>query len=211
MYKSLVRFLKWILILFNGPAQIIGKDHLPQGPAIYAITHRSMLDPFYIAAIAHPHEIAFMGKQEIFQVKLFAWFLPKVHVFPVNRDNPSPKVLKHAVKVMNKDGLNLGIFPSGSRYTTEIKGGTAFIQRMSQRDIIPIVIQPPQNFWQFITRKKPKIAIGQPITYNGDVKYDKAKLDEIDRQIATEFNRLDHVLDPEYRYIPKKKKNEAQS
>lgn len=206
MYRFFVILIIGIFNVFNGKPHVIGKDKLPEQPVIYAISHRSAFDPFYIAMITHPREISFIAKESLFSNKLFAWILTSAHVFPVNRENPSPKVLKKAINVIKKEHMNLGIFPSGSRYSTEIKSGTALIHKMSQADIVPITIQPPMNLKEFFSRKKAKIAIGQSIQYNPRIKYDRHQLSIIDKQIELAFDQLDKQLDPDFVYNPEPKK-----
>ncbi len=205
MYKFLVYIITFVFYLFNGKPQVVGKENLPNSPAIYAITHRSAFDPFYIAMICHPKEIAFMAKESLFQNPILAKILKSGNVFPVNRENPSPKVIKHAAKTITQKHINLGIFPSGSRYKTEIKSGTSLIQKLSKSDIIPITIQPPLTLSQFFARKKAKIAIGQPIKYIDAVKYDREYLEKVDLQLVKMFNQLDSELDSSFTYTPKQK------
>ncbi|MGF3072720.1 lysophospholipid acyltransferase family protein [Facklamia sp. P12945] len=208
-YQFAVAILRFLFRLFNGKSYIIGKENIPdpnQSTFILAATHRSFWDPLYLAIALYPLEISFMSKESIFHNSLLASILRKAHVFPVNREKPSPKTIKIAVKQLTEKNLNLGIFPSGSRYTTEIKGGTAFIQRLSKKDIIPIAIQPPLDFKSFFKRQGAKIAFGPAIKYNPELDYNKDQLAKIDQELAKAFDNLDHQLDPSFSYVPAKKK-----
>lgn len=206
-YQFAVHMIKFIFHLLNGKPQVSGLENLPEDqPLIIASTHRSMTDPFLLADVVYPKEVAFMAKDSLFKQKWLANLLAKGNVFPVNREKPSTTTIKHAVNILTKENLNLGIFPSGSRHTTEIKSGTAFIQKLSKATIVPVAIQPPIGFWQFITRKRAKIAFGQPIPFDSTQKYDKEMLAKVDAQIAEQFALLDKQLDPEYVYVPKSKK-----
>lgn len=207
-YDIALFIVRFIFYVFNGKPQYTGLENLPdkEEAVIFACTHRSMTDPLFLAFPIYPRKIAFMGKDSLFKNKILGPILPHLNVFPVNREKTSPKTIRQAVKVMNEDHLNLGIFPSGTRYATEIKGGTAFIQRLSKNTIIPVAIQPPIGFWQFISRKKAKVAFGQPIPYDSEVTYDKPKLAEIDQAISKQFDSLDQQLTPGYIYNPPQKK-----
>lgn len=206
LYNFLLTFIRFIFRLINGREVVQGLENLPKDqPYIIAATHRSLTDPLFVAFETYPHQIAFMAKESLFKFKPLGWLFRKVNVFPVNRGKPSTSTIKHAVKIMNEDGKILGIFPSGSRHTTEIKGGTAFIQKLSKQAIVPCAIQPPIGFKQFFLRRRCKIAFGAPIPYQEGVKYDKDKLAQIDAQLAEEFAKLDHQLDPNYHYQPRKK------
>lgn len=206
LYSFLLFLVKYLLVLINGKPVIIGKENIPDGAAIIASTHRHWLDPIILAIAFEPTELAFMAKDTLFKNKVFQYLLPRLNVFPVKREKPSPKSLRTAVQVMNEENKHLGIFPTGSRYSTEVKGGTAFIQRLSKKDIIPVAVQPPLNWKELLSRKKMKVAIGEPIKFDETEKYTKEKLSEVDVAIATAFDNLDKQLDPDYVYIPKKKK-----
>ena len=205
MYRLLVIIIRFFFYLTNGKPKVTGLEHLKSDePVIIAGTHRSLLDPFFIAIVVYPRPVAFMAKDSLFKFKPLAWLLKKGYVFPVNRDKPSASTIKHAVKVMNEQHQWLGIFPSGTRHSTEIKSGTAFIQKLSRRDIVPVAIQPPKSTWHFFLRQKAKLAFGTPIAFQTDAKYDKDLLAQVDQQIAQQFDQLDQQLDPSYVYIPKK-------
>ena len=207
MYHSIINIITIFFILINGRPLVKGVDSLPNEQVIFAATHRSATDPFYLAIVLRGREIAFMAKESLFKFKPLGWLLKACNVFPVNREKPSTRVIKHAVKELKEGGKDLGIFPTGSRYSTVVKGGTAFIQKLSQKDIIPVSIQPPKDFWEFISRKKAKIIFGQPIPYQAECKYKKADLENIDAQISQAFDELDHELDPNYKYVPQKTKS----
>lgn len=206
LYSFLLFLVKYLLVLINGKPVIIGKENIPEDTAIIASTHRHWLDPIILAIAFEPTELAFMAKDTLFKNKVFQYLLPRLNVFPVKREKPSPKSLRTAVQVMNEEHKHLGIFPTGSRYSTEVKGGTAFIQRLSKKDIIPVAVQPPLTWKELFSRQKMKVAIGESIKYDEAEKYTKEKLSEVDVAIATAFDKLDKQLDPNYVYIPKKKK-----
>lgn len=209
-YDIAIVIVRAVFYLFNGKPHYEGLENIPEDKVvIFAGTHRSLLDPIYLAFAIYPlgKKVAFMGKDSLFKNKAMAYILPKLNVFPVNREKTSPRTIKHAVKVMNEDHLNLGIFPAGTRYSTEIKGGTAFIQRLSKKDIIPVAIQPTLNTADFFKRRTIKLAFGEAILYDDTVKYDKTKFAEVDRLIAVRFDQLDQQLTPNYKYIPPVKKD----
>ena len=200
MYKFLLDICAVIFKLFNGSPKVYGLENIDSAsdPAIFAVTHRSATDPFYLAITVRPKVVSFMAKESLFKYKSIAWILRRVHVFPVNREKPSTKVIKHAVKLLKDGQKYLGIFPTGSRYSTEIKGGTALIQKMAKVDIIPVAIQPPKNAKEFFMRKSAGIAFGQPIPYQADLKYSKEDLQRIDQTIGESFKRLDRLIDTNY-------------
>lgn len=206
VYHLIVNIVKALLYLINGKPQIIGLEKLPNHPVIIASTHRSFLDPVYIVILSLPKPVAFMAKKSLFEIPIIGYLIKKVNAFPINREKTSTQSLRHAVKVLQEDNMHLGIFPTGSRYATEVKSGTAFIQRMSKADILPVAIQPPLTLKDILLRRKGKIALGQVIPYDEKLNYNKETLKNIDDKIAREFERLDKIIDPNYTYLPPQKK-----
>lgn len=202
LYYIIIKVVRALLYLINGKPIVIGESNWPEKPSIIASTHRSFLDPVYLVILGLPGQISIMAKKSLFEIPIIGYLIDKVNAFPINRDKPSTSAIRHAVKEINQEKRHVGIFPTGSRYETDVKGGTAFIQRMSKTDIIPVAIQPPLSAKEIILRKKAKIAIGKPIAYDPNKKYSKEDLAEIDAKIATEFQRLDAILDLNYEYIP---------
>lgn len=201
--NSILFIAKLILYIFNGKPEVYGLENLPEDRnVILASTHRSNWDPFIIANIIKPRLLAFMAKESLFDIPVFGKAMIEAGMIPVNREKPGRQAIKSAISVLEEGERDFGIFPSGTRHSTEIKGGTAFIQRMSKKDIIPIAIQPPVGWKAFFGRKKTKIYFGEPIPFEPDVKYNKAKLAEVDQKIVEAFVSLDAKLDPEYVYDP---------
>lgn len=195
LYDFLLKIIGWGMRLLNGKPQFYGLENLPKDePFILAGTHHSLQDPILLALLVYPQKAAFMAKNSLFNNRFLAWVFTKLHVFPVDRDKPSPRTLRHATDVMNKEQMILGIFPTGTRHSEKVKGGTAFIQRLSKRPIVPVAMDTSVGFKEFILRKNPKIAVGTPIVYEEGVKYDKDKLAQVDAQIAQCFKELNDFL-----------------
>ncbi|XJS11530.1 lysophospholipid acyltransferase family protein [Aerococcaceae bacterium WGS1372] len=205
LYSFLLTIVKYLLIIINGKQLVIGKENIPEDVAIIASTHRHWLDPIILALAFPDKEIAFMAKDTLFKNSIIRQILTKINVFPVNREKPSAKSLRHAITVMNEEDKYLGIFPTGSRYSTEVKGGTAFIQRLSKKNIIPVAVQPPMSWKELFARKQIKVAIGPAIKYDEAEAKDKDKMKKVDQNITEAFAELDKQLDPNYVYVPKKK------
>ena len=73
------------------PFNVRGANNIPKdGKAIIVSNHKSNWDPILIAFITYRY-IHFLGKQELFENKFFAWFFRTVCVIPVDRDNVKPR------------------------------------------------------------------------------------------------------------------------
>lgn len=209
MYSIIITIVKILQLLLHGEPGVIGRNNIPDRPVIFAATHRSWIDPVYLITSLSSRKISFMAKDSLFKIPIIKNLLSLVLAFPVNRENPTTRTIRQATKVITEHGHDLGIFPTGSRYSTTIKSGTAFIQKLSKADIVPIAIQPPKNLWEVLTHQAGWIAFGEPIAYNPSLKYDKHDLQQIDQQLEEVFTELDQLINPNYVYeIPEHKRRD---
>lgn len=192
LYRFAIHLLRFIFWVFNGKPKVTGLENIPKNQAvILASTHHSNTDPVFLKLITDPLPLYFMAKDTLFNNPIFSKAITFAGAFPVNRKKPSRETIKYSVDLLTKHDSSLCIFPTGSRHSSKVKSGTAFIQSLSKVDIIPISINPPVGFWQFISRKKCKIAIGTAIKYEQGVKYNREKLKEIDELLQQSLDELD--------------------
>lgn len=205
-YNAVVRIVGFLLRILNGKMEVQNKDLLPKdGVYILAAPHRSWLDPVYIAIAAFPHVYSSMAKQELFKGGLVTWVLKKMHAFPVNREKPGPSALKQPVNILKEGKRNILIFPTGSRYTDEVKGGTSSIARMAGVPIVPSVYQGPFTFKSLLLRKKGTVRFGEPIVIPKGVRLTREELYAIDLQLHEQFKKLDQEINPDFKFEYSKK------
>lgn len=162
-YNFIMRFFGLFIRIFNGKTTVIGKDNLPSDEKFLLIApHRTYLDPVFIAISAFPHTFAFMGKKELFEIPIFGKLIRKINGFPVDRENPGVSAVKTPVNYLRNDDLNVLIFPTGSRYSSEIKGGAITIAKLSKRKVVPAVYTGPLTFKDLFLRKKAIVRFGEP-------------------------------------------------
>ncbi len=201
MYRFLIHLVNPILTLINGRAQIVHKDRLPQGNYILVAPHRTWMDPVLLAIAAYPKEFSFMAKEELFSNKFTNWFLRKLHAFPVNRKHPEMSAIKKPVNLLKKSNLSTIIFPSGSRYSSKLKGGALLIAKLANVPLVPAVYQGPLSLGVLWTRKKRRIAFGEPIMIDRHKRLDDDYQHQLEEQMQKAFDDLDHELDPSFKYV----------
>ncbi|MDR2832669.1 MAG: 1-acyl-sn-glycerol-3-phosphate acyltransferase [Streptococcaceae bacterium] len=202
----------FFLLLINGKAKITNKDRIPKDENFILVApHRTFFDPVYLAIGARPKKFIFMAKEELFKNKLFAWFIRKLGAFPVNRAKPGPSVIKYPVKRLKQDDVSLVMFPTGTRHATDLKGGVSLIAKMARVRIVPAVYQGPLSIGGLFKRKKTYVNFGEPIDVSDIVKMDEEGMNEVSRRIQAAFDFLDKEINPDYVYIPKKKKEEEEN
>ena len=209
LYNFLVHIVNPFLNLINGRSEIKHRDRLPKGNYILVAPHRTWMDPVLLALAVYPKQFSFMAKEELFQNKLVAWFLKTLHAYPVNRKHPGPSAISKPVRLLKKSPYSTIIFPSGSRYSAQLKGGALLIAKMAGVPIVPAVYQGPLKFNQMWSRKKRRIAFGQPLLVDRRQRLDEDTQHMYEQKMQSAFDQLDKELDPSFKYVmPAKPKND---
>lgn len=162
-YSFVMRFFKIFLFIVNGKTQVTGLENLPKDEKFVLVApHKSLLDPVFIAVMAYPYRFSFMAKKELFDVPVLGWIIKKLNAFPVDRENPGVSAIKTPVNYLKNNELNVIIFPSGTRHSSELKGGAVTIARLGKSKIVPAVYHGPLKIRDVFLRKKSSVAFGEP-------------------------------------------------
>lgn len=162
-----------------------------------------------LALAVYPKKFTFMAKEELFKGRFANWFLRKLGAFPVNRKNPGPSAIKTPVKLLKNGDRSTIIFPTGSRYSSKIKGGALIIAKMANVPLVPAVYQGPLKLSSIFKRQKRKINFGEPIYIDRKMRLTDENQQELERQMQMAFDQLDNELDPNYHYyMPEKPKDD---
>lgn len=189
-YRIAFNIVKFVIYLLNGKPKYDNLDKLPEGNYILVAPHKTWWDPLYLAIAGLPKQYSFMAKKEIFKNKFVNYILDKVHVFPVDRENPGPSAVKIPINYLKKTDLSLIMFPSGTRYSEDLKGGVALIAKMAKVPIVPAIYEGPMKMTDLLKRHKATIKIGDPIDISDIKKINKDGIAEIENRINQQFSQL---------------------
>ncbi|MGQ5709442.1 lysophospholipid acyltransferase family protein [Lactobacillus sp. PSON] len=198
--RPIVRFIVWVL---NGHLHVHHKDRIPEGNYILVAPHRTWWEPILFALAASPMEFMFMAKIELFKNPVLRFILKHAHAFPVDRKNPGPSALKIPVKGLKQGKLSLIIFPSGTRHSSELKGGALLIAKMSGKPLVPVVYQGPLTFKGLLKRKPLNVCFGEPIYIDRKVKMTKENQAKYDKKMQEAWDKLDKEQNPNFHYVAK--------
>lgn len=209
MYRFLLAVVRFLTFFINTNARYIGRDNLPKEENYVLVgPHRTWYEPLYFAMGAWPKKFSFMAKKELFDNPILGFILKKCHVFPVDRENPGPSAIKTPVKALKNTDLSVMVFPSGSRYSDDLKGGAAVIAKMAKVKIVPAVYQGPVKFSRLWTKRRVTLAFAEPIDISDIKKLDKEGIAEVERRMQKAFKELDNQINPDFVYVkPEKKEN----
>lgn len=175
MLYKIGRKMAWLLVKVIFFFQSENTEVIPkEGGAVICPNHRSFWDPVLLAA-AIKRPMAYIGKEELFKNKIFAWCLRQCHCFPVQRGGGDMAVVKTAVSLL-KQGEVLVVFPEGER----IRGGKkphpkpgAF--RLAMMAGVPVIPAGIGGSFRFF--RKMRLRVGEKID---TLPYKKEKLHEED-------------------------------
>jgi glycerol-3-phosphate dehydrogenase (NAD(P)+) len=147
----------------------IGREHVPDGPVIFAANHRSFLDPFVIATIAR-RPMYYVAKEELFRNRLFGWWLNALGAFPVRRGTGDADMLETAKAILAR-GDTVLIFPEGTRIRPGSLGrprrGVGRLALETGAPVVPVAVhgtEAVRNGWR-IRPHKVRIRVGRPLTF----------------------------------------------
>jgi 1-acyl-sn-glycerol-3-phosphate acyltransferase len=190
--RDIVTFLLWIL---NGNFHFSNQDKLPKDENyILVAPHRTFFDPVFMAIGARPKRFIFMAKKELF-TPIFGWMIRHCGAFPIDRDNPGSQALRIPVKELKSGKRSLVMFPSGTRYSKDMKGGVAVIAKLAKVRIVPVVYQGPPSFTGLFLRKRIDVRYGDAIDISDIKKMNSEGVDEVNRRIQLSFTQLDAEIE----------------
>jgi 1-acyl-sn-glycerol-3-phosphate acyltransferase len=128
-------------------ARFLGEENVPKsGGFILAGNHVSYLDPALLWAGA-PREVHFFAKQELFDLPIMGWGLPRVYALSISRGSADRVAIQRATDLLTY-GEPVGIFPEGTRQApgapddepSAAHAGVAFIAMRAGAPVVPVGI-----------------------------------------------------------------------
>lgn len=216
-YRIVTGLMKYIVLpIFNGKERmVIHPDFDPNKQYVIVAPHRTWMDPMMIGIHFRHPGIRFLAKKELFKQPMIGYLLEHAAgAIPIDRDNPGRKPMKTMTTELRKGDCHIGIFPTGSRYATEIKSGAAMVAKLGNVDLLPVAYQGPLSFWGLFSHKvshRVKFGIGKPIHLPDKKRLNDEEIKQVDQEIADAFGTLDKQIDPTFTYVIDPKKQKKQS
>jgi 1-acyl-sn-glycerol-3-phosphate acyltransferase len=138
-------FWRFLLIhgfIFGFSYRIKGRHNLPRhGPVLLIANHESFIDPLLVG-VGCPRQLWYLARKSAFH-GLLGWYLPSVHVIPVDQAGVAKEGLKKMVELLKK-GQPVLIFPEGQRswdgVLQEFRPGILLLLRLAAPPIVPVGI-----------------------------------------------------------------------
>jgi len=163
----------WAKVSCGVKYKVDGLEHLRdiEGPLVVLSKHQSAWETFFLQGLFWPASTVL--KQELLKIPFFGWGLAALRPIAIDRSNPREalKQVKTQGQARLEDGVNLILFPEGTRVPIGEKGSYARsgadIAKSAKKAIVP-VCHNAGYYWgtgnSFV--KKPgtvSVVIGEPI------------------------------------------------
>lgn len=140
----LLYLIIWPIYNILRPVRAVGREHIPDGPAVICPNHSSNRDPFHVVyAFGWRYPMRAMAKIQLMRLPFVGWILGKAGVFGVDRDKTDVKAVKTALGVL-KNGNKLLMFPEGTRVRggedVAAKTGAAMFATRTGAPLLPVYI-----------------------------------------------------------------------
>jgi 1-acyl-sn-glycerol-3-phosphate acyltransferase len=124
--------------------RIVGAEHLPAAPAVYAAKHQSAWETLFLSR--YLHFPAFVLKQELLSIPLFGWFLKKAGMIAVDRKAGASALRSMARQATEtlESGRSILIFPEGTRVapgqSKPYQPGVAALYTQQKVPVVPVAL-----------------------------------------------------------------------
>lgn len=199
---ALYHLFKWTVVspslhvYFRG--RIYNAERVPQqGPLVVVSNHASDFDPPLLSNCMQ-RPVAFMAKQELFEVPVLSTLIRWYGAYPVNRGSADRSAIRAALASL-KQGWAVGLFLQGTRTPdgriTNPKQGAALIASKIQAPLLPVCLWGTENILvkgQKLPKSVPlTIRIGEPVP--PPTSRDRSELANITQRCADTINAM-HAL-----------------
>jgi len=201
----LYRFtMGWVHLAYGGArlicgirSNVIGLDHLPDGPVVLLSKHQSAWETLALPLIM-PRPLAYVFKRELLYVPFFGWALGRldmVHIDRSKRTEAFSRVERQGARIL-KQGNWIIMFPEGTRTARGQQGvyktGGTRLAIATGAWVVPIAVTSARCWPRQAFIKTPgviDVSIGKPISPEG--RQPAEMMAEVEQWIETEMRRLD--------------------
>lgn len=198
-YDALLPVAKVVFAAY-APVTTIGVENIPAtGGVLITSNHASYLDSVLVW-LTCPRRVAFLGKKELYDTPLSAWFFRGYGVIPVDRENPTLSMMRDTLNTL-RDGVPVMVAPEGTRSPNgemlPFKSGFVKFAHKARVPILPTAIIGSYEVWPR-QRKLPRpskitVVYGKPIMTEGlrnSTALDSATLESISGLVRSQIQAL---------------------
>ncbi len=148
----------WLMVLMRIRVRVTGLK-LPDEPMVLVSNHRSDFDPMVVLQKTRRRNLIYISKESNFKFPLVGPYLHGAGYYAIDRDNAmrALRTLKSAAERMKNEGLDIGIYPEGTRSKTgellEFKTGAFYLAKKANAPVVVMTTEGTEIISQNFPRK----------------------------------------------------------
>ena len=133
--------MAWLMQVLRVRVKLTGLEKLPDEPCLWVSNHRSDFDPMTVLAVLKSRRIAYISKESNFKIPIVGNFIHHAGFLAIDRGNGmrAMRTLKQAAEMMKTEGIDVGIYPEGTRSKTgellRFKSGAFLLAKKAEAPI----------------------------------------------------------------------------
>ena len=189
--------MNWLMPMMGIRIKLTGAELLPDESCVLVSNHRSDFDPMTVLAVLRSRKLIYISKEGNFKIPLVGPFIRQAGFIAIDRGNGirAVKTLQYAAERMQTEGVDVGIYPEGTRSKTgkllRFKTGACYL---AQQANAPIVVMTTQG-----TERISKRFLLSPVCVNLDI------VEVIDRETVQNTSQNDliaHIRETVEKHLP---------
>ncbi len=152
----------WLMVLLRIRTRLTGLK-LPKEPFVLVSNHRSDFDPMVFLQKARRRNLIYISKDSNFRFPLVGPYIRGAGYYAIDRDNGmrALRTLKKVTERMTAEGLDIGIYPEGTRSKTgellEFKTGAFYLAKKANAPVVVMTTEGTEVIAQNFPWKGAKI------------------------------------------------------
>ncbi|MBQ9760748.1 MAG: 1-acyl-sn-glycerol-3-phosphate acyltransferase [Clostridia bacterium] len=175
--------MDWLLTFFGVRIKMKGEEILPDGPVVLVSNHLSDFDPMAVLAVLR-RRIIYISKESNFKIPIVGRFIRRTGFLAIDRENPmrAMRTLKRAAEYMKTDGVDVGIYPEGTRSKTgellEFKAGAFLLAKRANAPIVIMTTKGTEKISKNFLRRKTVVELDFIEVVDADI-FKTKSMDEV--------------------------------
>lgn len=157
--------MDWVMTLLRIKITVKNREKFPNEPCVIVCNHLSDFDPMTVLAVLRERKIAYISKESNFKIPIVGRFIFHAGFLSIDRNNGirALRTLRVAADRMKETGVDIGIYPEGTRSRTgkllRFKTGAYVLAKDADVPIVVMSTKGTEKVSQNVPFKKVRVVL----------------------------------------------------